>query len=86
VPLADAVEDGAAAEVAGAGGVESGAGLADLGQPAAAQGEQDNQRPGPEADGSTASSTLHSASIPPIEGALPLVSGWSQFNWSARCP
>src|SRR6476659_9722709 len=37
VPLADAVEDGAAGEVAAAGGVEDGAGLADPEQPAAAR-------------------------------------------------
>ena len=48
------------------------------------QGEQDDQRPGTQADSKTASSMLHIASIPPIEGALPLVSGWSQFNRGSR--
>jgi len=80
VPLADAVEDGAAAEVAAAGGVEDGAGLADPRAAGRRQGEQDDQRPGTQADSKTASSMLHIASIPPIEGALRLVSGWSQFN------
>src|SRR6185437_2676687 len=42
------------------------------------QGEQDDRRPGTQADSMTASSMLHIASIPPIEGALPLVIGWSQ--------
>ena len=84
VPLADAAEDGAAAEVAAAGGVEDGAGLADPEQPGRRQGEQDDQRPGTQADSETASSMLHIASIPPIEGALPLVIGWSRLP--ARLP
>src|SRR6185437_2917718 len=48
------------------------------------QGEQDDRRPGTQADSKTASSMLHIASIPPIEGALPLVTGWSQVP--ARLP